>query len=119
MARASLFHGMTRVYQQFRQSGATPTRCIRACTGQLVRMDFVSAAGVFLPDRTALKACLLIGLYRGDAMMLNPVGGEAGPLRAGDELIFLSQQLPDLRGYSRPTPPNVGGLESTTVTSSD
>jgi hypothetical protein len=27
------------------------------------------------------QACLLIGLYRGDSMMLNPVGGEAGPLR--------------------------------------
>jgi hypothetical protein len=29
-------------------------------------------------------------------MMLNPVGGEAGPLREGDELILLSQTLPDL-----------------------
>jgi hypothetical protein len=29
-------------------------------------------------------------------MMLNPVGGEAGPLHEGDELILLSQTLPDL-----------------------
>jgi hypothetical protein len=29
-------------------------------------------------------------------MMLNPVGAEAGPLREGDELILLSQTLPDL-----------------------
>ena len=42
-----------------------------------------------------MKACLLIGLYRGDAMMLNPVDEEAGPLREGDELILLSQTLPD------------------------
>jgi hypothetical protein len=50
-----------------------------------------------------MKACLLIGLYRGEAMMLNPVGGEAGPLREGDELILLSQALPDL---SRLQPPD-------------
>jgi len=37
-----------------------------------------------------------IGLYRGDTMMLNPVGGEAGPLCEGDQLILLSQNLPDL-----------------------
>jgi hypothetical protein len=35
-------------------------------------------------------------------MMLNPVGGEAGPLCEGDELILLSQTLPDL---SRLLPP--------------
>jgi len=29
-------------------------------------------------------------------MMLNPVGGEAGPLLEGDQLILLSQNLPDL-----------------------
>ena len=28
--------------------------------------------------------------------MLNPVGGEAGPLHEGDQLILLSQNLPDL-----------------------
>jgi hypothetical protein len=49
-----------------------------------------------LPDRTNMKACLLIGLYRGEKMMLNPVDGEAGPLCEGDELILLSQNLPDL-----------------------
>jgi len=69
---------------------------------QLVWRDFVAAAGVFLPDRTALKACLLIGLYRRDTMMLNPVGGEAGPLREGDELILLSQTLPDLSRLQLP-----------------
>ena len=48
-----------------------------------------------------MKACLLIGLYRRDKMMLNPVGAEAGPLCEGDELILLSQTLPDL---SEPKP---------------
>ena len=36
-------------------------------------------------------------------MMLNPVGGEAGPLREGDELILLSQTPPD---FSRLQPPD-------------
>ena len=72
-----------------RVSGAAlgPARRQRDVPGagacQLVGMDFVAAANVFLPDRTSMKACLLIGLYRGDTMMLNPVGGEAGPLHEG------------------------------------
>ena len=69
---------------------------------QLVGMDFITAANVFLPDRTVMKACLLIGLYRAETMMLNPVGGEAGPLCEGDQLILLSQTLPDLSRLKRP-----------------
>ena len=70
-------------------------------------------ANVFLPDRTDLKACLLIGLYRGETMMLNPVGGEAGPLREGDELILLSQTLPDLSRL-QVTPPRPVSLSAAT-----
>jgi voltage-gated potassium channel len=97
MARASLFHGMTRVYQELLSVRRDANELyLVPVPAQLVGMDFVAAAKVFLPDRTAMKACLLIGLYRGESMMLNPVGGEAGPLREGDELIMLSQSLPDL-----------------------
>ena len=97
MARASLFHGMTRVYQELLSVRRDANEMyLVPVPAQLVGMDFVAAANVFLPDRTNLKACLLIGLYRGEAMMLNPVGGEAGPLREGDQLILLSQTLPDL-----------------------
>jgi voltage-gated potassium channel len=97
MARASLFHGMTRVYQELLSVRRDANELyLVPVPAQLVGMDFVTAASVFLPDRTAMKACLLIGLYRGESMMLNPVGGEAGPLREGDELIMLSQSLPDL-----------------------
>ena len=39
--------------------------------------------------------------------MLNPIGGEAGPLRKGDELILLSQTCRIFRGCSHPTPPRV------------
>ena len=104
MARASLFHGMTRVYQELLSVRRDANEMyLVPVPAQLVGMDFVAAANVFLPDRTNMKACLLIGLYRGETMMLNPVGGEAGPLREGDELILLSQTLPDL---SRLQPPD-------------
>lgn len=103
MARASLFHGMTRVYQELLSVRRDANEMyLVPVPGRLVGMDFVSAAQVFLPDRTNMKACLLIGLYRGETMMLNPVGGEAGPLCEGDELILISQTLPDL---SRLQPP--------------
>ena len=79
MARASLFHGMTRVYQELLSVRRDANEMyLVPVPFQLVGMDFVAAANVFLPDRTSMKACLLIGLYRGDTMMLNPVGGEAG-----------------------------------------
>jgi len=97
MARASLFHGMTRVYQELLSVRRDANEMYMVpVPATLIGMDFVAAAGVFLPDRTNMKACLLIGLYRGETMMLNPVGGEAGPLCEGDQLILLSQNLPDL-----------------------
>ena len=36
--------------------------------------------------------------------MLNPVGGEAGPPRDGDDLILLCPVLPDLSRYALPSP---------------
>ena len=97
IARASLFHGMTRVYQELLSVRRDANEMyLVPVPAQLVGMDFVAAANVFLPDRTNMKACLLIGFYRGETMTLNPVGGEAGPLCEGDELILLSQTQPDL-----------------------
>ncbi len=67
MARASLFHGMTRVYQELLSVRRDANEMyLVPVPAQLVGMDFVAAANVFLPDRTNMKACLLIGLYRGD-----------------------------------------------------
>jgi voltage-gated potassium channel len=103
MARASLFHGMTRVYQELLSVRRDANEMyLVPVPSQLIGLDFVAAANVFLPDRTTMKACLLIGLYRGETMMLNPVGGEAGPLLEGDELILLSQTLPDLTRLQPP-----------------
>jgi len=105
MVRAALFPGMTRVYQELLSVRRDANEMyLVPVPAPLVGVDFVAAANVFLPDRTHLKACLLIGLYRGDTMMLNPVGGEAGPLRDGDELILLSQTLPDLSRLQPPAP---------------
>jgi voltage-gated potassium channel len=104
MARASLFHGMTRVYQELLSVRRDANEMyLVPVPRQLVGMDFVAAASLFLPDRTNMKACLLIGLYRSETMMLNPVGEGAGPLREGDQLILLSQTPPDL---SRLKPPD-------------
>ena len=62
MARASLFHGMTRVYQELLSGPARRQRDVPCPSrpNNLVGMDFVAAASVFLPDRTSMKACLLM-----------------------------------------------------------
>ena len=71
MARASLFHGMTRVYQELLSVRRDANEMyLVPVPAQLVGMDFVEAANVFLPDRTNMKACLLIGFYRGDRVLL-------------------------------------------------
>lgn len=97
MARAALFHGMTRVYQELLTVGRDANEMyLVAVPPVLLDKDFATAAQSFLNDRENRNACLLIGIYRGEKMMLNPVGGEAGPLRAGDELILLCPVMPDL-----------------------
>jgi voltage-gated potassium channel len=105
LARAALFHGMTRVYQELLTVGrdANEMYLIPIPAG-LVGHSFAETAGLFLSDRASRDACLLIGIYRGEKMMLNPVGGEAGPLREGDELILLCPVLPDLGRFATPPP---------------
>jgi voltage-gated potassium channel len=102
MARAALFHGMTRVYQELLTVGrdANEMYLVPVPTG-LIAKDFASAAKLFLQDREDRNACLLIGIYRGEKMMLNPVGGEAGLLRDGDELILLCPVMPDLSRFTQ------------------
>ena len=97
MARAALFHGMTRVYQELLTVGRDANEMyLVVVPPAFIGRDFVDVASLFLDDRANRNACLLIGIYRGEKMMLNPVGGESGPLREGDELILLSPVLPDL-----------------------
>ena len=66
----------------------------------LLGKNFIEVSNLFLNDRSNRNACLLIGIFRGEKMMLNPVGGEAGALIMGDELILLSPILPDLTKIS-------------------
>lgn len=51
--------------------------------------------------RNDRRSCLLIGIQRGDEMMINPIGEESGPLRSDDQLILLSRTFP---GGSQPLP---------------
>jgi len=113
LARAALFHGMTRVYQELLTVGrdANELYPVPVPPG-LVGKDFIETAGLFLRDRANRNACLLIGIYRGEKMMLNPVGGEAGPLREGDELILLSPVMPDFSHLSPAPEPGKGTSEA-------
>ena len=92
LARSALFHGMTRVYQELLTVGrdANEMYLLPAPEG-LVGKDFVELAGMFVRHRDDRRSCLLIGIQRGDEMHLNPIGGEAGPLKPDDQLILLSR----------------------------
>ena len=60
---------------------------------------------MFMKYRNDRRSCLLIGIQRGDEMMINPIGDEAGPLHADDQLILLSRTFP---GDSQPLPISTG-----------
>lgn len=103
LARSALFHGMSRVYQELLTVGRDANEMyLVPVPPNLVGRGFVAVAAALLADRAVRDACLLIGVYRGERMMLNPVGGEAGPLREGDELIVLCPVMPDLTGVTVP-----------------
>lgn len=94
LARTALYHGMTRVYQELLTVGrdANEMYLVDVPT-ELVGRDFVETASMFLRYRNDRRSCLLIGIQRGEEMTLNPVGGESGPLKAGDQLILLSRSV--------------------------
>ena len=92
LARTALFHGMTRVYQELLTVGRDANEMfLLAAPEELIGKDFVELIGLFARHRSDRRSCLLIGIQRGDEMMLNPIGGEAGPIEAGDQLILLSR----------------------------
>jgi len=110
LARAALFHGMTRVYQELLTVGRDANEMYLVPVPQgLVGRSFADTAALLLQDRSSKDACLLIGIYRGEKMMLNPIGDEAGPLRDGDDLILLCPVLPQLSRYVPPTAGIVAG----------
>lgn len=92
LARTALFHGMTRVYQELLTVGRDANEMyLFPVTKGLVGRDFVEISGIFVRHREDKRSCLLIGIQRGEEMILNPVGNDAGPLRDGDQLILLSR----------------------------
>ena len=96
LARASLFHGMTQVYQELLTVGRDANELYLVATpDDLVGKDFAEVSGLFARRRSDKKSCLLVGIQRGNDMLLNPVGDEAGPLRTDDQLILLSRVFPN------------------------
>ena len=92
LAKTALFHGMTRVYQELLTVGRDANEMYLFPIGEgLVGRDFIELSGIFVRHREDRRSCLLIGIQRGDDMILNPVGSDAGPLKAGDQLILLSR----------------------------
>ncbi|WP_435019018.1 potassium channel family protein [Tundrisphaera sp. TA3] len=95
LARASLFHGMTRFYQELLTVGRDANEIyLLPAPEALVGTVFSELSGLFARYREDKRSCLIIGIQRGEEMMINPIGGEAGPLRADDQLILLSRVFP-------------------------
>ena len=108
LARTALYHGMTRVYQELLTVGRDANEMyLINLPRELIGRDFVEVSSMFLRHRNDKRACLLIGLQRGEGMILNPVGGEAGPMKEGDQLILLSRVFLNL-AVPLPTVPPVG-----------
>ena len=108
MARTAMYHGMTRVYQELLTVGRDANEMYLVPAPEaLVGRDFVELNGLFARHRDGKQSCLLIGVQRGEQMHLNPINGEAGPLKPGDELILLSRVVLD-PSQVLPTDPPLG-----------
>jgi voltage-gated potassium channel len=105
LARTAIHHGMTRVYQELLTVGRDANEIyLLPVPEELVDRDFVEVSSMFLRYRDDRRSCLLIGLQRGDTMILNPVGNEAGPIKASDQLILLGRVFLQ-EGQTLPTVP--------------
>jgi voltage-gated potassium channel len=102
LARSALFHGMTQFYQELLTVRRDNNEVfLLPAPEELVGRDFAELGAMFMKYRTDRRSCLLIGIQRGDEMMINPIADEAGPLRSDDQLILLSRTFP---GGSQPLP---------------
>jgi voltage-gated potassium channel len=102
LARTALYHGITRVYQELLTVNRDANEMyLYEAPADLIGRDFVEVSTMFLRHREDKRACLLIGIQRGDKMMLNPIAGEASAIEEGDSLILLSRVI---TGPDRPLP---------------
>ncbi len=107
LARTAIFHGMTRVYQELLTVGRDANEMyLFPVPEELIGRDIVELSTMFLRYRDDKRSCLLIGIQRGEEMILNPISGEAGPVRTGDHLILLSRVFLN-QPQSLPTVPPV------------
>ena len=85
---------MTHIYQELLTVGRDANEIYSVhIPPALVGRDFVEIAGMFVRYRDDKRSCLLLGVQRGEEMILNPVGPDAGPLGAEDQLILLSRSF--------------------------
>jgi voltage-gated potassium channel len=102
LARSALFHGVTQFYQELLTVRRDNNEVfLLPAPEDLIGRDFVELGAMFIKYRNDRRSCLLIGIQRGDEMLINPIGEEAGPLRSEDQLILLSRTFP---GNSLPLP---------------
>jgi Trk K+ transport system NAD-binding subunit len=95
LARSALFHGMTQFYQELLTVRRDSNEVFLVpAPAELIGRDFVELSGMFMKYRNDRRSCLLIGIQRGDEMLINPIGEEAGPLNTGDQLIVVSRTFP-------------------------
>jgi voltage-gated potassium channel len=107
LARSALFHGMTQFYQELLtvRRDANEVYLLPA-PESLVGREFGELSEMFMKHRNDRRSCLLIGIQRGEEMLINPIGEEAGPLQAADQLILLSRVFPG-DALPLPTKPQV------------
>ncbi len=114
LARTSLYHGITRVYQELLTVGRDANEMyLLPVPPELVGRDFVEISGMFLRHRDDKRSCLLIGLQRGEQMILNPIGNDAGAIREQDFLIILGRVFFN-PGQTLPTVPSIESLKPAT-----
>jgi voltage-gated potassium channel len=112
LARSALFHGMSRFYWELLtvRRNANEVYLIPA-PEELTGLTFVELSELFVRYRDDRRACLLIGIQRGDELMINPIGEEAGPLQPSDQLIVFSRTYPGgAGGQPLPVSPPLSAL---------
>jgi voltage-gated potassium channel len=105
LARSALFHGMSQFYQELLTVRRDNNEVyLVPAPDEMVGRTFAELSEMFLRYRSDRRSCLLIGIQRGDEMLINPLGDEAGPLHPHDQLLLLSRIFPT-HGQALPTNP--------------